>query len=286
MFAMTTSPANPADDAIARTIRQSFPLQGPIHLIPGGEGRTYRAGDHVYRLEARPAEATYVAEVYAALPASGFRIPRPIPSFHGTWLSPDGWSAWSFVAGQPATPSDVSAALDAITVFHQALASASFPAFLATKDTPYTRADIAAWGTVPDDLDTNLRALIAPLLALRQPLPPLAAQVIHVDLNDKNLLIAPGVPPAIIDFTPSWRPPAYAVAVFAYWIGPYRENRAILEQFVAFPAFDQLLLRVALSKLLTMHEFRKQGQNINSSAASFQTPVRLIREWMNRPSAL
>src|SRR5690348_11685662 len=118
---MITPYANPANDAIARTIRQSFPLHEPLQLLLGGEGRTYRAGDYVYRLEARPAEATYVADVYATLPASGFRIPRPIPSFHGTWLSPDGWSAWSFVPGQPATLRDVPAVLDAIAGFHQAL---------------------------------------------------------------------------------------------------------------------------------------------------------------------
>jgi len=206
---MTTPRANIADTAVARTIRRSFPLQGSLQLIAGGEGRTYRAGDVVYRLEAHPAEATYAADVYAALPASGFRIPRPIPSFQSTWISPEGWSAWSFVPGQPAMLPDVPAVLDAIAAFHQALAPAPFPSFLATKDTPYTRADSAAWGSVPDDLDADLTALLAPLLVLRQPLPSLGVQVIHVDLNDQNVLIAPSVPPAIIDFTPSWRPPIY-----------------------------------------------------------------------------
>jgi hypothetical protein len=100
-----------------------------------------------------------------------------------------------------------------------------------------------------------------------------------------NVLIAPGVPPTIIDFTPSWRPATYALAVFAYWLGPYRGNSGILEQFVGFPAFDQLLLRVALGKLLTVHELRKQGQKGSGSVAAFETPVRLIREWMKRASA-
>jgi hypothetical protein len=47
----------------------------------------------------------------------------------------------------------------------------------------------------------------------------------------------------------------------------------------------RLLLRVALSKLLTVYEFRKQGQKITSNTAALQTPMRLVREWMNRPSA-
>src|SRR5690349_24577604 len=93
--------------AIAGTIGRSFPLLGSLALLAGGEGRTYRAGDYVYRKEHRRAEAAYVADVYMRLPSSGFRIPRPIRSNHGTWLSSDGWSAWSFLPGRPVAPDDV-----------------------------------------------------------------------------------------------------------------------------------------------------------------------------------
>jgi hypothetical protein len=48
------------------------------------------------------------------------------------------------------------------------------------------------------------------------------AQLVHADLGG-NVLFAPGLAPAIIDFSPYWRPPGYAEAVAAVdaflWFG-------------------------------------------------------------------
>jgi len=277
---MTRSTAVPVDFTIAETISRSFPLPGPLHRLAGGEGRTYRAGDIVYRCESRIAEAAYIADVYDMLPASGFRLSRPIRSLQGAWVSPEGWSAWSYVPGRAATPTDVPGVIPAIHAFHRALAELPYPAFLATKDTPYTRADAAAWGTVPDNLDALLIPFVTQLVALRQPIPNRPAQLIHGDLNHENILIAEGVPPAIIDFTPGWRPVEYALAVFAYWIVPYHGEHAVLDLFADLPAFDQLLLRVALSKLLVKHELSKGDRTLTNIADEFGTPVRIIVDWI------
>jgi hypothetical protein len=75
-------------------------------------------------------------------------------------------------------------------------------------------------------------------------------QLIHGDLNPDNILVADDAPPAIIDLAPYWRPAALAVAVLAYWIGPYRGNVAILEHFRGITAFDQMLVRAGLWKTL------------------------------------
>jgi hypothetical protein len=50
------------------------------------------------------------------------------------------------------------------------------------------------------------------------------------------------------------------LAVLAYWVGPYRENAAILEHFRGIPAFDQMLLRAGLRLTLTK---RDPGQATN-----------------------
>jgi aminoglycoside phosphotransferase (APT) family kinase protein len=76
-------------------------------------------------------------------------------------------------------------------------------------------------------------------------------QLIHGDLNPDNILVADHLPAAIIDFAPYWRPAAFALAVLAYWVGPYTGNAAILEQFRGIPAFDQMLLRAGLRMTLT-----------------------------------
>jgi uncharacterized protein (TIGR02569 family) len=279
---MGTITAISENDAVAAMIRRSFPLHGPLQRLAGGEGRTYRAGDIIYRHEARIPEAAYIAEIYAALPVRGFRIPHPIRSLHGSWVSADGWSAWSFVRGRAATKDDVPSVLPALHAFHTALASFPYPPILTTKDTPYTRADAAAWGDLPADLDGPFVPFATHLAALRRPISDRPAQLIHGDLNDENILISADAAPAIIDFTPCWRPPAYALAVFAYWIGPYRGEYAILDLFATIPAFDQLLIRVALSKLCVKYEFNKLGHPLTNIAAEFQTPVTIIVDWIQR----
>jgi Phosphotransferase enzyme family len=280
---MATEPTNQLDTLLTTQISQSFPVTAPLIRLPGGEGRTYRAGDYVYRREARPEEASYVADVFAQLPAIGFRIPRPIRSRQGTWLSSTGWSAWSVVAGRHAIVADIPAVLPALAALHTCLRPHPAPTFLAQKDTPFTRAEQAAWGDLPPDLHPDVVALAQPLLARRNPLPHLPAQLIHLDLNDTNILIAAGLPPAFIDFTPAWRPVAYAGAVFGYWLGAYRGHRSALEACTTIPAFDQLLLRVGLSKVMLVQTLQQPSRGDHPDIAHVATAVQRIVDWIDRP---
>lgn len=275
---MTLPP--PDISTVSAVIAQAFEIAGALELLPGGEGRTYRAGGVIYRREADIAEATYLADVYDRLPEVGFRVPRPIRTRQGGWVSPAGWSAWTFVAGRPATKDDLPATIAAIDAFHQALALEPYPAYLANRATPYDRADQAAWDNLPPEIDQRLRPFVTELLRLRQPIDPLPTQLIHGDLNEHNILVAPGVPPAIIDLTPYWRPPEFALAVLAYWLGPYRGDLSILSAFAQVRNFDQMLVRVGLRTLLIAHEFSKLGRGLENAVDEFQTPIAIIVEWM------
>jgi hypothetical protein len=269
---MVPNPALPADEVLIEIISRSFPFKGTLQHLPGGENRSYRAGDIVYRQESRIPEATFIAELYASLPTLSFRLPQPIRSFQGAWVSPERWSVWSFIEGRPAAPGDIPIVIEACEAFHQALAGLPYPSFLATKDTPYTRANAVAWGVLPNDLDELLEPYATQLVSLRKPLPNFSAQLVHGDLNPVNILIAPGLPPAFLDFTPNWYPSTYALAVFAYWIGPARGDPAVLRRFEHIPDFDQLLLRVALSKLIVHYEFKKLGRASANDIVALQTP--------------
>jgi uncharacterized protein (TIGR02569 family) len=266
---------------VSAVIAQAFDIAGALHLLPGGEARTYRAGNIIYRREANLAEATYLADVYHSLPEIGFRVPKPIRAKQGGWVSPTGWSAWTFVVGRPATKDDLPSLIAAIRAFHQALAYHPYPAYLADRDTPYDRADQAAWDKPPDTIDPRLVPLVTQLLRLRQPIDSLPAQLIHGDLNEENILIAPGVPPAILDLSPYWHPPEFALAVLAYWLGPYRGDMAILPTFAQVREFDQMLVRAALRTIFITHEFSKRGGGLDNVAEEFQTPVAIIVEWMH-----
>lgn len=263
-------------------IAQAFDAVDAPHLLPGGEGRTYRAGDIVYRREANIVEATYLADVYHSLHSDDFRVPRPIRTKQGSWISSTGWSAWTFVPGRPAGQADLPSVVAAVRAFHRALADLPYPAYLATRDTLYDRTDQTAWDMVPDTIEPELLPLVTELLRLRQPVAPLRPQLIHGDLNEENILVAPGVPPALIDLTPYWRPPEFGLAVLAYWFGPYRGDINVLSAFAEVQEFDQMLVRAALRTLLISQAFGKQSGSLKAVAAEYQPSVAVITAWMNQ----
>jgi hypothetical protein len=79
----------------------------------------------------------------------------------------------------------------------------------------------------------------------------LPAQLIHGDLGG-NVLFAAGEPPAVIDFSPYWRPAGLALAIAAVdaltWSGA---DPAILDQLADQPELDQLLARAHVGRLVT-----------------------------------
>ena len=85
----------------------------------------------------------------------------------------------------------------------------------------------------------------------------LPAQLIHGDLGG-NVLFAPGQPPAVIDFSPYWRPVGLALAVAAVdaltWSGA---DPAILDQLGGEPELGQLLARAHVYRLVTEVVFRR-----------------------------
>jgi prepilin-type processing-associated H-X9-DG protein len=90
----------------------------------------------------------------------------------------------------------------------------------------------------------------------------LPAQLIHGDLGG-NVLFADGEPPAVIDFSPYWRPAGLALAVAAVdapmWDGA---DPAILGQLAVQAGYDpadfsQLLARALVYRLVTEVIFRR-----------------------------
>jgi hypothetical protein len=72
----------------------------------------------------------------------------------------------------------------------------------------------------------------------------------------------------------------FALAIVAYWPGPYQGNMNILNMFMHVPAFTQMLVRVALSTILIVHAFGQIGGNIEDGAKEFAPSVHRIIEWL------
>jgi hypothetical protein len=101
----------------------------------------------------------------------------------------------------------------------------------------------------------------------------LEAQLIHGDLGG-NVLFAEGEPPAVIDFSPYWRPAGLALAVAAVdaplWSGA---DPAILDELAGQPELDQLLARALVYRLVTEMIFRRDDGSGLEAVARASRPV-------------
>ncbi len=277
-------------------ILASFGAAAVPVLLPGGEGTTWRAGDIVLKPAGDPRAARWTAEVYRILGGrSGpdFRVPEPVravwPGGGGDWVAGDpdsgAWAAWRWLPGQPADWSGCSPRwprlLAVSRAFHAALAGLPAPDWLGTDGSPWTLADQMAWGERdPQDIlelaPPGLAGQIRRLLAALRPI-GLPAQLVHGDLTG-NVLFAGAEPPAVIDFSPYWRPAALAVAVAAVdaltWYGA---DPAILDELAGEPETGQLLARAHAGRLLTEVLIRGPRGGVAGNQAALDTVERTAR---------
>ncbi|SNY71349.1 aminoglycoside phosphotransferase [Paractinoplanes atraurantiacus] len=195
-------------DPLPSAVLRAFGADGPARPLAGGQGTSW-AADHVVLKPDGGALHEWLAEAFADVTCEGFRLAAPVRARDGAW-SAHGWSATRWVEG---TEPDYSAAstwqeiLTAGRAFHRAVAHVGRPPFLDTRQDWWAQADRTAWSErttsfVPEFV-TLARRLEPALHPLGTP------QLVHADLT-QNVLFAPGLPPAIIDISPYWRPPAYA----------------------------------------------------------------------------
>ena len=183
---------SPPDHVLA-----AFGVEGEPELLPGGRGRSWRVGGLVLKPLDRPAyELPWQAEVLG--PVEGVRIAVPRPE------AVDGWTAATFVEGRHAP----GRWLEIIAVgerLHRALAHVPRPdGILDGRTDPWAVGDRVAWGEQPFPALADVLDALEPVTA-----PP---QLVHGDLTG-NVLFHDELPPAVIDFTPYWRPPEFASAI-------------------------------------------------------------------------
>lgn len=220
-----------------------------LELLPSGRGRTWRAGNSVFRPVDDPAQASWLASVFEQRPVPGVRIARPIRSTDGRWVV-SGWTAHRFVSGAPAPRFDE--ARQAGQALHAAVADVSEPRFLKQRTDLHSWADRLAWGEV---LDTEGRlghghgaTTYRELAAQRRPVHA-PGQLVHGDLHG-HVLFAGNAAPAVIDIAPYWRPAGWAIGVLA--IDAITSGGApidVLADWADGPDWPQLVRRAALFRL-------------------------------------
>ncbi|THF83609.1 aminoglycoside phosphotransferase [Deinococcus sp. KSM4-11] len=229
-------------------VQRAFGLRGTPEPLSGGRGTSWRIGPAVLKpADQSPAERAWHAAVLGPVVEGHVRVARPLSTADGQ-LIVDGWMATAFVSGQhqPGRWLDI---VQAGEHLHRQLAAVPRPAFLAARRDPWAVADRVAWGDQPATPFLAARH-VRRLLSCCRPVDA-ALQVIHADLTG-NVLFAALERPAIIDFSPYWRPAPYASAIVVVdavvWEGA---DPAVFRTLTAQPGFAQLLLRALRFRMVT-----------------------------------
>lgn len=239
-----------------RSVLELFGAKEALIRLPTGRGTAWRSGNLVFK----PLDMTHRMLHWQARVLEGlvdrddFRVAPPIQAQDGS-LCVAGWTCWPYLAGAHPRRGwpEVIAAGEA---FHAALAQLPRPGFLDDRTDDWAIADRVAWGELP--LDGGERG--GPIGALARRLAPVDqdSQLIHGDLTG-NVLLHRHLPPAIIDFSPYWRPATYASAIVVadalLW---HEADTSVTDGAEGVADLPQMLLRAMLFRLVT--ERRMEGQ--------------------------
>ncbi|MBA3525147.1 MAG: aminoglycoside phosphotransferase [Geodermatophilaceae bacterium] len=180
----------------------TFGLMGHQRRLPGGMGTSVLIGDVVLKPAGDDAEAQWLAELQQTIAPAGIRVPRPIGTADGRRIV-EGWTASPYLPGQHER-GRWAETIEAGRRLHEALARLPRPDFLDARDHRWAHADRVAWGEADVDLGHGSSSRPDPL--------DLPRQLVHCDLAG-NVLFHPSAPPAVLDLSLYWRPPAYADAI-------------------------------------------------------------------------
>jgi uncharacterized protein (TIGR02569 family) len=250
----------------------AYGVAGAPTPLAGGRGTAWRADDLVLKpLDMAVDDLDWQAEILGSIVEDGFRVSRPRRAASGV-LVVDGWCAWSYCVGrhEPRRWADIVAVGDR---FHGALADVPRPASLAARNDAWAIADRAAWGDVPlapyrdapyvAELEAQLEPLDAP------------SQLIHGDLTG-NVLFADPLPPAVIDLSAYWRPPAFATAIVVadalVWEGA---DDSVLGVAAGVERFGQFLARALIFRILADLIAEGDGEGRPARYDAYERAVRL-----------
>ena len=216
--------------------------------LEGGQGTTYLANDVVLKPDSNVLEAAWVAEIFSTIEQVGFRVSSPIATVSGDWTF-DGWTAWEYLEGQTLKGEKYQERLAASQAFHKALANIPRPSFLDKRNDAWSQADRIVWENASWQPHPRIQALYEKLLGYQTSL-DLSEQVIHGDIAG-NMLYQANEPIVIIDFSPYWRPAAYAEALLYVDSIMWEKAPWSMVDFVVLDeTFIQLMLRAVMRRLV------------------------------------
>lgn len=189
----------------------------PEHL-PGGAGGTFRAGDLVLSPGRDADVMAWLSPVLARLavrleeePAARLRLALPIPARDGSWVV-DGWAATRFEPGlEPCDELEVIRRAGRLLHARLDQRVRTPDPSIAARTGRWAEAERMAFGEQELAGDAGAVELAAQALAGCTP-DKGPCQLVHSDLAG-NVLLDPSGSAFVVDFSPAWRPVAWAEAV-------------------------------------------------------------------------
>jgi uncharacterized protein (TIGR02569 family) len=258
----------------------AFGLAGPPVLLAGGQGQSVLADGAVLKPAGSAEGVEWAADLFTELQAdAAFRVPRLLRSAAGGCVV-DGWMASEFVEGESGPVGRWKELLRAGRAFHQALKSVPRRDGLGREQHPWAVADRVAWGETTVVMPSNVRKSLRRLLDLLQPVDA-PNQLVHGDLTG-NVLFAPGLAPAVIDFSPYWRPVSYADAIVAAdGLLYYDADQELVESAVPGAEGLQMLTRALIFRLVALAVLAGPGGAVpEKELQRFARVSDLVAEWI------
>lgn len=255
------------------SVLDAFQAKNPV-LLPGGEGRTYRARNIILKPADNERETSWIAETLNGIKRGGFRLPLYIKSTTGKWVV-NGWSAQQYVEGRH-SKTRWKEVIETCVLFHKALRRVPKPTFISKKMSPWSVADRIAWGEQKVVCYPQLKDLLTCLFSVIRPV-NLPNQLIHGDFTE-NILFADDLPPAVIDFSPYWRPGEFAVAIVVadalVWGGA---KASILEYVKDMTEINQMIVRAEIRRIMELDGlYRQYGEDKLHEIVAHEKTVKLI----------
>ena len=225
--------------------------EGDLRRLPGGAGYVWTDGRVVLKPVGNLPEHNWVCDVFTEWDSDTVRVPepvRPTGDVTSNW-SVDGWGAHVFVHGRDVDLlRELNEVKDASDAFHHSVRHLSRPDFLDERDDPWAYGDRLAWQEADPAGDDSTLEVVR---LLTDHLAPVAtqSQVIHGDILP-NVLVADGLPPAVIDWPPYFRPVGTANAVAVTDAITFRgAPLSLLDDWETGEDWNQLLVRALLYRL-------------------------------------
>ncbi|MBA4853331.1 hypothetical protein [Emticicia sp. BO119] len=190
-----------------KEILEVFGIYGKIVRLNGGQGRSVRVGDFVIKPIDEVNKYNWIGSVLAPISTSGLSIAKPLKSKNGNFVE-NGYGVTKYIEGE-FSQGNIKEKIKACQALSHLLQSIKQPEQWTHWHSPWQRANQVAWeeADLPDNTNLHSVKLIKSIKTGYQPI-HLPKQLVHSDLAG-NILFN-GSTPVIIDFSPEFRPKAYA----------------------------------------------------------------------------